>query len=403
MKAILKLSMALALSATNFLSAQQWQSTGSVVAGGNGYGNNADQFKQLMSVTADSQGNIYVPDLGNHRIQKWTPGATQGTTIIGGIGQSNTPEGLNLPVGVLYEPDGTIFISDAGNSRIQMWLPGATQGITVAGGNGSGSGLHQLNWQGGIFKKGNDLYIVDSGNFRVLKWTIGATAGVVVAGGNGFGASLNQLGTPSLNGNVYVDNNDNIYVTEYSNARVTKWSPGATSGTVVAGNSSGQILYNPVGISVMSDGKILISDYSNSSWRVTLWQDGNFISDVVSKASNELKQPTGIFLDSNKNLYVANYGDNSVKKFNYIGNLSTNEISTLKIQIYPNPVQDIMNIKAEKQIEDITVTDHSGKLVKKLTAKTSTAQISLKALPQGTYYVTADIDQRRYVQKVIKK
>ncbi|QHC86207.1 hypothetical protein AS589_16130 [Empedobacter brevis] len=334
MKNTLKISV-LILLFSNTLFAQQWQIPGTIVAGGNDYGSDANQLAQLMSVTVDNQGNVFVPDLGNNRIQKWTPGATEGITIAGGIGNSAAADGLFLPTSVLIDENNTLFISDAGNNRVQMWPEGATEGITVAGGNGVGSGLHQLNWQGGIFKKGNDLFIVDSGNSRILKWTIGNTEGVIVAGGNDSGSNLNQLGTPTLNGAIYVDDEDNIYVTEYNNARVTKWVPGASEGIVVAGGSAGNMT-NPSGIWVLDDGKILVSDFANSMWGITLWENGEFLGYVIPIDSEELIQPTGIFLDANQNLYVANYGQNSVKKINFLDPTEPCETPAPTGEIHPN-------------------------------------------------------------------
>jgi DNA-binding beta-propeller fold protein YncE len=36
------------------------------------YGSGNGQFNQINSIAVDSSGNVYVSDLGNHRIQKFT-------------------------------------------------------------------------------------------------------------------------------------------------------------------------------------------------------------------------------------------------------------------------------------------------------------------------------------------
>src|SRR5437870_2902852 len=74
-----------------------------------------------------------------------------GITVAGGNGYGSAANQLNGPNGVFVDAGGNIFVADAGNHRIQKWAPGATQGITVAGGNGVGSAANQFNNPAGLF------------------------------------------------------------------------------------------------------------------------------------------------------------------------------------------------------------------------------------------------------------
>lgn len=375
---------------TTELLAQQWQTPGVVVAGGNGYGLALNQLQDPGDAKIDTSGNIYVLAGGN-RVTKWAPNATTGELIIGANGSGNGADQLWIPSGLWLEDDGTLYIVDAGNSRVQMWNPGATTGVTVAGGNGNGSNLNQLSWPGSLFKKGNDLYIVDAGNSRVLKWTIGQLQGEVVAGNNGFGSNLNQLGIPMINGFVYVDANDNLYIPEYSNDRVTKWTPGATEGIVVADISATGVSNVAVSGITFIGNKMLLSysQVTNSppnyipQNRVTIWEDGLFLGDAISTASDELKQPRSVFLDQNNNLYVvegSGGGSNRIKRFNYMEPCAT-----------PTPISEENQTLIEgATIDDIEITGQG--IIWYADEELTQPLVTTEELTDGTtYYATQTI------------
>lgn len=245
--------------------------SGTVVAGGNGFGSASNQLNGILDLFVDTSGNIYVSDFGNYRIQKWAPGATSGTTVAGGNGQGSAANQLSNPYGLFVDASGNIYIADNGNNRIQKWAPGATSGVTVAGGNGAGSAANKLNGPNDVFVDAvGNVYIADANNYRVQKWSSGATSGVTVAGGNGSGSAANQLNTAA---GIYLDANSNVYIADESNSRIQKWAPGATSGSTVAGvNGQGS-------------------------------------------AANQLDYPYSVFLDANGNIFVADQYNNRVQKF----------------------------------------------------------------------------------------
>lgn len=308
---------------------------GIVVAGGNGQGSAANQFNQPGAMCMDASGNIYVADGPNHRIQKWAPNAIAGVTVAGGNGQGSAANQFSFPTGVCIDDQGNLYVVDCLNARVQKWAPNAAAGVTVAGGNGWGNAANQFSLPGGLFYKNGDIYVMDSDNSRVQKWAANATSGVTVAGGNGFGTAANQIANPSLNGQLFVDNNNNIFIAEYSAFRVSKWAPNATQGVVVAGGngqgSAANQLNYPSGLFVDNSGNVYVSEYGNS--RVQYWPVNAVVGTTVAggtgtgSALNQTSQPTGV-IKSGNDLYVLEYGNHRVTKFSSATNINDSYIAT---------------------------------------------------------------------------
>jgi gliding motility-associated-like protein len=148
--------------------------SGITIAGGNGAGSAANQFSNPLDVFVDKNGNVYVADELNNRIQKFLPGSdnkTNGITVAGGNGAGSSANQLNAPSGVFVDGEGNIYITDINNYRVQKWAPGATSGITVAGGNSGGTAQNQLNDPEGLYvDNAGNIYVADARNDRIQKW-----------------------------------------------------------------------------------------------------------------------------------------------------------------------------------------------------------------------------------------
>ena len=65
---------------------------------------------------------------------------------------------------------GFLFV---GNHRIQRWINGASNGSTIVGNGTAGSNSNQLHSPYGIaFDRFNNLYVADSGNNRILRFNL---------------------------------------------------------------------------------------------------------------------------------------------------------------------------------------------------------------------------------------
>jgi len=108
--------------------------------------------------------------------------------------------------------------------------------------------------------------------------------------------------------------------------------------------------------------------------------------------------------------YVSDYGiqdwKNSRREVSYWSELSTSVSSGLKYHkciIYPNPTNDLLNIKNEcTDSYTIEIISLNGKLITSKKAEGSSHQLDLSSLQSGVYFIT--IRSKDYVrtEKVIK-
>ena len=265
---------------------------GVTVAGGNLAGSAANQLNTPFGVAFDANGNLYVADTFNHRVQKFVSGCVNtetskcaGVTVAGGNLAGSAANQLNTPFGVAVDSAGNVFVADSYNHRVQKFASGCVNtetskcaGVTVAGGNGYGLGATQLTEPYGVaVDSAGNVFVADTRNHRVQKFASGCVststskcAGVTVAGGNGYGSAANQLNRPE---GVALDAEGNVYVADTFNYRVQRWAPGATAGVTVASDdgygSFGNWPFDPQGLAVDSNLNLYVVDGVNN--RVHKW------------------------------------------------------------------------------------------------------------------------------------
>ncbi|OGM24231.1 hypothetical protein A2627_04000, partial [Candidatus Woesebacteria bacterium RIFCSPHIGHO2_01_FULL_39_28] len=126
------------------------------------------QFSSPFGVASDSQGNVYISETGNNRIQKFNP---NGQFILK-WGSSGTGDGqFDLPTGIVLDSSDNVYVADSRNHRVQKFTSNG-QFLSKWGSNGQTDG--QLNFpQGvGIDSSGN-IWLADTSNNRVQKFTSG--------------------------------------------------------------------------------------------------------------------------------------------------------------------------------------------------------------------------------------
>ena len=75
-------------------------------------------FKTATAVAVGPEGNIFVADFYNHRIQKFTP---TGKFLVSIGSEGEEPGKLKYPTDVAVDKEGIVYVVDFGNNRIQKF------------------------------------------------------------------------------------------------------------------------------------------------------------------------------------------------------------------------------------------------------------------------------------------
>ncbi len=191
-----------------------------------------------------------------------------------------------------------------------------------------------------------NLYIAALGNSRVLKidsagtLTTFAGIGLNALGGDGGAATLAGIGKPAA---VAADANGNVYIADYTFGVVRRVSSDGIITTVAGtgvpgysgdnGTATAAQLRGPVALAVSGDGTVYIADYLNNRVRAinssgiirTVAGTGTsgYSGDGGAAASAQFSGPSGLSLDANGNLYIADSGNHRVRRISAGGIVST--------------------------------------------------------------------------------
>lgn len=211
---------------------------------------NTTIIRDYGDVAFDVDGNIYVADTGNSRIQKFAPDRT----FLLAWGEKGEGDGQFLsPSSIAIGPDGVIYVGDDGRSNIQMF---DTEGMYLGtiGEFGLGEGRFMMP-SGVAASRTGDVYVADYGNRRIQQFT--ADGEFVRAWGKA-GRGEGQFDSPN---DVSIDAQGRVFVVEDINSRVQVFTPDgrilASIGTF--GNDLGQ-LDDPLGLAIGPDGVVYVSD-----------------------------------------------------------------------------------------------------------------------------------------------
>lgn len=351
----------------------------------------ASSLNQPRSVAFDSAGNLWVADSGNNRVLRFsaallnsaTPPAAD--TVIGqkdflsggaNAGGAVSASGFSAPSGLAFDSQGNLFVADLNNTRVLKFsaplgpstaVPAASGvwGESNFGSKGTPPQASASTIAGpvGISVDGNgNLYVAVPNDNRVLEFSLSTTLGAAannVWGQTGFTittantgafplASPNSLASPM---DVKVDSNGNVFVADFGNNRVVEYPAGARTSNKVWGQSdftsNGPNQIKPASINYPYQFAIdysqppfalYVSDTGNN--RVLVWKDSVHFqngdpADLVigqpglqtgaanvdtqgsttTPSSTSLYAPTGVAVTSDGTLYVADFGNNRVLRY----------------------------------------------------------------------------------------
>ncbi len=241
--------------------------------------------------TIDVSGNIYISEIENSRIRKVTTNgiiltvAGGGDSGLGDRGQATAAQ-LYQPNGVVVDDSGKIYIADLGNDRIRMVNTNgiittiAGNGITGYSGNGGPATAAELQFpnsvtldtSGNLYFGQYPCYIRMINTSGIISTFVGnGSAGYTGDGGAATSAELNQpVG-------VVMQRNGILYFCDLENNCVRMVNTNGIISTIAGTGESGYSgdggiataaeFYNPWGVAVDESGKVYIADWGNNRVR----------------------------------------------------------------------------------------------------------------------------------------
>ncbi|MCJ7621474.1 MAG: PQQ-binding-like beta-propeller repeat protein, partial [Anaerolineae bacterium] len=249
-------------------------------------GDGEGQFQSPQGLALDAQGNVYVADRGNRRVQVFDPQ--------GGFLMAIADARFTGPRYVALDEGGRIYVSDA-SERVDVF-------------NGRGDPLQSFGQAGSlpsqfsqiadlVVDAAGDLYVVDSGNARVQKFSM--LRGLLFTFGD-VGEAADSVTRPQ---GIALDAEGNVYVADAQNGRIVKYDPGG-SFLGAFETDIGELR----DITLDQQGYIYATD---AAARVVYILD-NQGRIVMQVGEGQLSDPWGVAVDSDGRVYVADAGHHRV-------------------------------------------------------------------------------------------
>ena len=326
-------------------------------------------------LAVDASRNVYIADLGNARVRRVSADgiiqtvAGGGTIVPGGNGDGGPATSAQLvqPRNVAVQSDGTLYVSDFAAHRVYQISPGGTL-VTFAGtGNAGFSGdnqpasMAQLKAPAGLaIDSFGALYIADSGNNRIRKvangtittvltvvsptgLAIDSTGALYVAAASFLGTSTKTILGISAPQDVALNAVRNLYVTSGEFVRKVAAAGGAittfagSGASLTFGGDNGPAtsarLNAPTGLAIDAQGNRYIADSGNNRIRkitpagvittIAGTGDPGAKGDSGLATAAQLNRPRSLAVDSQQNLYIADSGNNAIRKITPAGFIFT--------------------------------------------------------------------------------
>ncbi len=282
-------------------------------------------FRTPASIGADLDGNIYIADSEASTIRLITADGTV-RTAAGNAGEAGSSDGtrgfatLNHPRALAVTAGGYVYVADTDNNAIRQFYPAGNGAVvtpflvTLAGatqvGSSDGSGSNaRFNHPAGIAVGSNGtVYVGDTGS-NLVRQVVGLSAVVTTIAGR-----ASEFHSPTgiaidAAGNLFVADTDNHAIRKVArDGTVTTFAgtpgqPGLSDGLGVVARFN-----RPTALALDSLGNLYVADTGNNAIRRIA--PSTLVTTVVASGLNA---PTGVAFDFSGRLLIADSGNHVIR------------------------------------------------------------------------------------------
>ena len=262
-------------------------------------GPNTGQFNAANGIVI-YQGALFVTDSTNNNLQKFD---LNGNFLQSTLG--NPAQNFSSPYGIAVDSTGVLYVVDDGHNLIQK-LDRNLNYLSSFGSIGTGPG--QFTSPEGVGIDSTDrVYVTEVGNNRIQRCSnIGTNC--LIVGGTTPSAAAGLFNGPT---GISIDKSGNVWVADHGNYRIQKFDSNLAFiqawGTLGIGNGQ---FGGPSDVRVDQDGNVIVADLGGHGVQ-KLTASGTYIQQIGTSWGG----PKYTAFDSNNNLYVTDWTNNTVSIF----------------------------------------------------------------------------------------
>ena len=330
---------------------------------------------------------------------------------------------FNGSAGIVVDANGNLFVADRLNHCIRKITP--TGMVSTFAGSGIAGFLDNTGIAAQFYYPthlaidlNGNIFVADSNNHRIRKIT-SSGAVTTLAGSDNFGfADGNGISakfwTPCA---IALDSNGVIFVAEKQNNRIRKVLQNGDVSTFAGNGNSGSAngtgtaaeFRNPFGIAIDVEGNIYVSDSSNNRIRkitttgvvTTLAGSSSGYLDGIG-TSAKFSYPIGISVATDGKVFVSESGGCKIRMITSTLNNNSFVLEN-QIVLFPNPSSSIINFELQDVIlSKITIFDINNRIIDTKIGFNNQNNIDIHNLQNGIYILQISTDKGIINKKIIK-